>query len=65
MQVKHNKHELMKMIEQVGSTPLTPESIRNLAALGGAYDALCQVHPDEAEAERWEHKEPAKPAARP
>ena len=36
-----------------------------VAALGGAYDALCRVHPDAAEAEHWEHKEPVKPAARP
>lgn len=61
MQVEHNKRELLRMIEQVGSTSLTPENIRNLAALGSAYDALCRVHLDEA----GEHKEPAKPAARP
>lgn len=36
MQVKHNKHELLEMIEQEGSQPLTPESIRNLDTLGGA-----------------------------
>ena len=65
MQVKHNKHELLEIIEQLGSAPLTPENIRNLAALGVAYDALCRVHPDGAEAEHWEHKEPVKPAARP
>lgn len=65
MQVKHNKHELLEMIEQLGSAPLTQENIRNLAALGGAYDALCRVRPDAAEAEHWEHKEPVKPAARP
>lgn len=68
MQAKHNKHELLEMIEQVGSAPLTPESIRNLAALGGAYDALCRIHPDGAEEAHWEHKErmePGKPAAHP
>lgn len=68
MQVKHNKHKLLEMIEQFGSAPLTPESIRNLATLGGAYDALCRVHPDGAETDHWEHKEhmePAKPVARP
>ncbi len=68
MQVKHNKHELLEIIGQLGSAPLTPENIRNLAALGGAYDALCRVHPDGTETEHWEHKEhmePAKPAARP
>ncbi len=57
MQVKHNKHELLEMIEQEGSQPLTPESIRNLDTLGGAYYALCRIHPDEAEEEHWEHKE--------
>lgn len=57
MQVKHNKHELLEMIEQEGSQPLTMESIRNLDALGGAYNALCLLHPDDPKEERWEHKE--------
>ena len=74
MQVKHNKHELLEMIEQVGSGPLTRESIRNLAALGSAYDALCLLHPDEDEAEHMGYPErvphpgrmePAQPAVHP
>lgn len=80
IQVKLNKHELLEMIEQEGSQPLTRESIRNLHYLGGAYNALCRIPPDEAEEERWEHKEhmgygehttnaghmePVKPAAHP
>ena len=74
MQVKHNKHELLEMIEQVGSGPLTQESIRNLAALGSAYDPQSLLHPAEYEAEhmgnpqRVPHPgrmEPAKPAVHP
>lgn len=80
MQVRHNKHELLELIEQEGSQPLTKESIRTLHYLGGAYNALCRIHPDEAEEEHWEHKEhmgyaehtsnaghmePTKPAVRP
>ena len=57
MQVKHNKHKLLEMIEQEGSQPLTMESIRNLNTLGGAYNALCWLHPDEFEEGHWEHKE--------
>lgn len=80
MQVKHNKHELLELIEQEGSQPLSMERIRTLHYLGGAYKALCLIHPDEAEEEHWGHKEhmgygehtsnaghmePVKPAAHP
>ena len=74
MQVKHNKHELLELIEQEGSQPLTMERIRNLDTLGGAYNALCLLHPDESEKEHREHAEhasnagnmePDKPAAHP
>lgn len=75
MQVKHNKHELLELIEQEGSQPLSMESIRTLHYLGGAYNALCLLHPDEAEhkehmgyaehASNAGHMEPVKPAAHP
>lgn len=77
MQVKHNKHELLEMIEQEGSQPLTMESIRNLDTLGGAYNALCLLHQDKNEEEHREHAEhmgyaphagqmdPAKPSVHP
>lgn len=74
MQVKHNKHELLEMIEREGIQPLTMESIRNLDTLGGAYNALCLLHPDEAEEEHGErmgyaphagHMDPGKPAVHP
>lgn len=57
MQVKQNKHELLELIEQEGSQPLSKERIRNLHYLGGAYNALCRILPDEPEEEHWEHKE--------
>ena len=53
MQILHNKHKLLEVIEQESSQPLTPDRVRNLDILGGAYDALCLIAPDEEEHEGY------------
>lgn len=43
-QIEENKEELLEMIEQLAHEELSPDIIRNLDTLWGAYSAVCLVH---------------------
>lgn len=56
-QIEENKEELLEIMEHLAHEELSPDSIRDLAMLRGAYKALCLVGREE---HHEEHAEPVK-----
>ncbi|MBD5098277.1 MAG: hypothetical protein HDT35_01790 [Clostridiales bacterium] len=59
-QLEKNKEELFEMMEQLAHEELSPDSIRDLATLRGAYKALCLASRETHTEGHEHHEEPVR-----